>query len=218
MTSAAFPTISGTDLAPGFADPVHDAQAVFRAVLRAMSRPGEVQDLSLAFGPGFAPPVPLAPASAAACLALLDLDTRLWLDGGGRDVAAALAYLSFHTGAPRTETTAEADFAVVTDGAMTPRLNCFSVGTDELPERSTTLIVQVAALESGDADGAGEGGWRLTGPGIDGRAYLSVDGLRKGLAGELALNSELFPRGVDLILCAGPRLVALPRTTRIEEV
>lgn len=218
MTSAAFTTISGTDLAPGFADPVHDAQAVFRAVLRAMSRPGEVQDLSSSLGPGFAPPTPLAPASAAACLALLDLDTRLWLDGGGRDAAAAMAYLSFHTGAPRTDAPAEADFAVIADGAMTPRLDCFSVGTDELPERSATLIVQVAALESGDPGGAGEGAWCLTGPGIDGRVYLSVDGLRKGLADELALNLKLFPRGVDLILCAGPRLAALPRTTRVEEV
>jgi alpha-D-ribose 1-methylphosphonate 5-triphosphate synthase subunit PhnH len=31
-------------------------------------------------------------------------------------------------------------------------------------------------------------------------------------------NHALFPRGVDLILCAGDKLTALPRTVAIEEV
>jgi alpha-D-ribose 1-methylphosphonate 5-triphosphate synthase subunit PhnH len=29
-------------------------------------------------------------------------------------------------------------------------------------------------------------------------------------------NAARFPRGVDLLLCAGDRLAALPRTTRVE--
>ena len=209
MTTAGYATAPGADLGPGFTDPVHDAQTVFRAVLRAMSRPGEVQDLTMALGPNFAPPHPLVPAAAAVCLALLDLDTRLWIDGGGD---AAAVYLRFHTGAPLADAPDEADFAVIADGAMIPRLDAFSPGTDELPERSATLIVQVAGLESR----AGEGVWRLSGPVIDGNADLAVEGLRAGMAEELAVNFQRFPRGVDLILCAGARVAALPRTTKVE--
>ena len=38
-----------------------------------------------------------------------------------------------------------------------------------------------------------------------------------GFVQEWAANHAMFPRGVDLILCAGNRLAALPRSVRIEE-
>ncbi len=36
----------GLMLARGFADPVHDAQGVFRAVMDALARPGTIQPLA----------------------------------------------------------------------------------------------------------------------------------------------------------------------------
>ena len=63
-------------IAPGFADPVFDSQATFRAALDALARPGRVAALP----PVLTPPAPLNPATAALCLTLADLDTPLWLD------------------------------------------------------------------------------------------------------------------------------------------
>jgi alpha-D-ribose 1-methylphosphonate 5-triphosphate synthase subunit PhnH len=195
-------------MAAGFHDRVHDAQGVFRDVLRVLSRPGEVRETAARIDP----PAPLTPAAAAVCLALLDFETPLWIDGGDAD--AATAFLSFHTGAPRAAGLEQADFVLIADGRTLSAFDGFRLGTDEMPETSATLIVQVADLAS--ATPGADGAWRLTGPGIDGAAGLRVAGLPDGIVAELGRNAARFPRGVDLILCAGRRIAGLPRTTRVE--
>ena len=62
-------------LEAGFADPVHDAQRSFRAVLDAMSRPGRIAQITGVTAPG-----PLGAAAGAVLLTLVDHETRLWLD------------------------------------------------------------------------------------------------------------------------------------------
>jgi alpha-D-ribose 1-methylphosphonate 5-triphosphate synthase subunit PhnH len=181
---------------PGFADPVLDAQACFRAVLEAMSRPGRV-------GRVVAPPeVPpgLSPAAAAVLLTLVDADTSLQLSAGPE----AEAWVRFHCGCPVVA--AGADF--VLDPAAT--LLSLKAGTEEEPQLGGTLILQVGQLSEG-------AGWRLSGPGIRDAHRLSVSGAPGGFVADWARNRARFPRGVDVILCAGDRVAALPRTTRIEE-
>ncbi len=187
-------------LTPGFADPVLDAQAAFRAVLEAMSRPGRVQRA----GAGLRPPAPLVPAAAAALLALADAATPLWHDAG----AEAEAWLRFHAGAPVAALPRDAAF-VLAAGAP-PALAMLDPGTEEEPERGATLLIQVEALEEG-------AGLRLTGPGIEHEHRLAVRGLPEGFVAAWAANRAIFPRGVDVILCAGERLAALPRTVAIAE-
>jgi alpha-D-ribose 1-methylphosphonate 5-triphosphate synthase subunit PhnH len=80
----------------------------------------------------------------------------------------------------------------------------------EAPEASATLIVQVAALDRGHR-------YRLRGPGLRTPAILSVDGLPDDFVDNWQRNHALFPRGIDLILCAGGTLAALPRSVAIEE-
>jgi alpha-D-ribose 1-methylphosphonate 5-triphosphate synthase subunit PhnH len=186
----------------GFADPVLDAQRVFRAVLDAMAHPGRVVGL-----PGPDAPPPLGPATAAVCLTLLDLDTPVWLDAAAATVDV-VAYLRFHCGAPVVGTAAAARFAVIADAASMPALGTFEPGSDERPDLSATLVIQVAGL-------AGGRGARLTGPGTEGDTRLEVGGV-PGLWAGLRANAGRFPRGVDVILCAGTRLAALPRTTAVE--
>jgi alpha-D-ribose 1-methylphosphonate 5-triphosphate synthase subunit PhnH len=134
-----------THLSPGFADPVLDAQASFRAILEAMSRPGRIQHIKARI----TPPAPLCTAAAAALLSLADADTPLWLDAG--DVVAE--WLRFHCGAPITPEIGAARFALACGTA--PSLEVLDVGTDEDPQLGATLILQVAGLVAGD-------GWRLT--------------------------------------------------------
>ncbi|WP_431269445.1 phosphonate C-P lyase system protein PhnH [Dankookia sp. P2] len=186
-------------LSAGFADPVLDAQACFRAVLDAMSRPGRVHRL-----PGLPElPAPLGRAAAAVLLTLADADTPVWLDAG----VAAGAWLRFHAGAPIVATPAEAAFLLAS--GPPPALRDLAQGTEEEPHRSATLIIQVAGLEEG-------AGWRLTGPGIERAHHLRATGLPEGFTAEWQANRARFPCGVDLILCAGDRLAALPRTTALE--
>ena len=47
-------------------------------------------------------------------------------------------------------------------------------------------------------------------------APLRVTGLPDDFAAAWSANRALYPRGVDLILCAGASLAALPRTTMVE--
>lgn len=189
-----------TRLTPGFADPVLDAQASFRAILEAMSRPGRIQRIEARI----TPPAPLCAAAGAALLSLADADTPLWLDAG--DTVAE--WLRFHCGAPITPEIGAARFAVAVGAA--PSLESLDVGTDEDPQLGATLFLQVAGLEAGN-------GWRLTGPGIQHEHLLRVIGAPPGFLAAWARNRHLFPRGVDVLLCAGDMIAALPRSVMIAE-
>ena len=187
------------DLSPGFGDPVADAQSCFRAVLDAMARPGQVHAVG-----GVSAPAPLCDAAGAVLLTLADQDTPLWLDP---DAAAARGWIAFHTGAA-VGPAAEAMFGVA---LALPDLGAFSKGSDEMPETSATLIVQVASLQTGRA-------FVLDGPGFREPRVLTVDGLPGDFAAVWERNHALYPRGVDLILCCGGELTALPRSVAVREV
>ncbi|PWS36316.1 phosphonate C-P lyase system protein PhnH [Falsiroseomonas bella] len=181
---------------PGFADPVLDAQASFRAVLEAMSRPGRVQAV---VAPPELPPG-LSPAAASVLLTLVDAATPLRLAAG----TEVEAWVRFHCGCPFV---CDGAAFVLDPGATLMELEA---GTDEEPERGATLILEVAALEEA-------GGWRLRGPGIRDEHRLRVTGAPPGFVAEWARNHARFPCSVDVILCAGARIAALPRSLRIEE-
>jgi alpha-D-ribose 1-methylphosphonate 5-triphosphate synthase subunit PhnH len=188
-------------LASGFADPVLMSQRVFRAALEAMARPGTIAavDAEVAVPP-------LGRAATALVLALADFETAIWLDQAARPAAA---YFRFHAGTPISDEPDGGAFAVAHRAADLPPLERFALGSDDYPDRSTTVIVEVEDLSV-------PGGLVLTGPGIDGRRRLGVAGLRADFWPQWHANRRLFPRGVDLVLAAGPRFVALPRTTAVE--
>ena len=181
---------------PGFADPVLDAQSSFRAVLEAMSRPGRIQAI---VAPPEVPPG-LSPAAAAVLLTLVDAATPLRLEAG----AEAEAWVRFHCGCPLVS---EGAAFVLDPSASLPGSRS---GSDEEPERGATLILEVASMTEGE-------GWRLTGPGIRDAHRLHVAGAPSGFVAGWTRNRARFPRGVDVILCAGSRIAALPRSVQIEE-
>src|SRR5262245_3407854 len=149
--------------APGFAESVDDAHRSFRAALTALSEPGRVVQLPLALPAG----LPIGPAALGLLLALADGDTPLWLDAAAQPAAS---YLRFHTGAPIVSRPHVARFALVADAASCPSLDAFDAGSDDNPDRSATLVLEVSHLD--------EGGTRmLRGPGIAGQRRLAVGGL-----------------------------------------
>ncbi len=195
--------MSAPSLTPGFASPVRDAQAAFRALLEASAQPGSVVDLRVPD----APPAGLPPAMAAIALTLVDADTPLWLDDAARD---ATPWLRFHCGCRIVTTPEHAAFLFAAEAAALPAMDRLDAGTDEYPDRGATVVISVTGFRRGKA-------LRLTGPGIDGTRIVKVDGLPQGFVAARAANHRLFPRGVDAILVSGNDAIALPRSTAIEE-
>lgn len=223
MTAPALPP-------PGFADPTRDAQRAFRAVLDALAHPTRSYPVA---GPG-KPPAALGRGLAAVALTLLDEDCVVWLGGAlGRDAEVA-TWLAFHTGARRVDNPGAADFVIADPDALPP-LASLALGTDEAPHLSATVVLDVrgyanpaadpatgaaAAAATGPAAALAAGAARLTmrGPGIDGSAELAAPWAPEGFAEAWQRNTELFPRGIDLLLVDSGTVTGLPRTTLLAEV
>ncbi|MGK6314518.1 phosphonate C-P lyase system protein PhnH [Neorhizobium sp. DT-125] len=195
--------IKAQALSGGFGTPVFESQSVFRMLMDGMARPGTIRTVA----PDAGQPEPLGGAAGAIALTLCDHETPVWLSAGLAKSAAG-EWIGFHTGAPITREKAEARFAFVEAGAALVSFGLFAAGTQEYPDRSTTLVIEIAALGEGQA-------LTLTGPGIQQATTVEVKGLPEVFPRLWADNRALFPRGVDVILTAGKNLLCLPRTTRI---
>ena len=192
------------ELPAGFADKVLSAQSTFRSVMDAMARPGSVQHIVAAAGT----PPPMMRGTAAIALTLFDHDTPVWLDAPMSETSDVTKWLKFHTGAPVVRDSSICSFALIGDPQALPALDRFAFGTNEYPDRSTTLILQVESLTRGQS-------LELRGPGVDGTASLHVAIQPSDLFERLAINAALFPRGIDVVLVADDAIVAIPRTTRL---
>ncbi|TAJ92919.1 MAG: phosphonate C-P lyase system protein PhnH [Reyranella sp.] len=192
-----------TFLAPGFADPSHDAQRLFRGVLDAFSHPGRIVELRDApAGPGT-----LSIAAIGFLLTFADRETPLWLEAGV-DKQEVRDFLRFHAGAPIVQAREAATFGVIVAGGGEPFAG-FAIGTDTYPDRAATLVIEVPALDGGRSTI-----WR--GPGIDGEVRVAIDGLGDGFWPAWSANHALIPCGVDLVFACGSRLIALPRSIAVE--
>jgi len=192
------------ELPAGFADKVLSAQSTFRSVMDAMARPGSIQRIASTAGT----PVGMMRGAAAIALTLFDHDTPVWLDGRMSSTADVAKWLRFHTSAPVVADSSIASFALVGDPQSLPALDRFAFGSNEYPDRSTTLVLQVESLTDGPVV-------ELQGPGIDGSAVLRASIQPRDLFERLSINAALFPRGIDVVLVHDDSIVAIPRTTRL---
>jgi alpha-D-ribose 1-methylphosphonate 5-triphosphate synthase subunit PhnH len=190
-------------LAAGLADPPHDAQQLFRALLDATSHPGRIVSLKAApVGPGT-----LSCAATACLLTLADRDTPLWL-APAFDRPEIRDFLRFHAGTPLVTDRASAAFAVVAADTVLP-FDGFNPGSDAYPDRSATLVIEVPDLRGGPTR-------RWRGPGIEDHAPVAIAGLSEDFWQACVANHGLFPAGIDLIFTAGTELCALPRSILVE--
>lgn len=198
-------SVVGDVLIPGLPNPVADTQQIFRTLLSAMSEPGTQPAL-----PALTQvPDGLNSASWQLALTLLDMDTRVWLSPLlGADVSVT-SNLRFHCQCPLVAESDAADFALTLVSEL-PELAACNRGSTANPHSSTTLIVLLNQLDDSR-------GLELQGPGIPGSRYLYAPELPADFVAKRMAASGEFPQGVDLILCAGNKLVALPRTTRLSK-
>ncbi|ART56205.1 phosphonate C-P lyase system protein PhnH [Acidovorax carolinensis] len=194
-------------LGAGFSNEALGSQAVFRAVLQALSQPGKPvrvdHDAQV--------PAVGHSAAAAALLALLDSDCSLWLSPR-LATSNAGQWLRFHTGCQLVNLPEQARFVWVAAGDAMPPLHALALGSDAYPDQSATCVLDVDAM---DADAVAHGAWRLRGPGIRDVQHLRVSGLPADFERQWADNHVAFPRGVDVLLATANHLAGLPRTTRI---
>jgi alpha-D-ribose 1-methylphosphonate 5-triphosphate synthase subunit PhnH len=189
---------------PGFKDPVHDAQRTFLALLNANARPGRsypIQSVTIA-------PPGLNPACAATCLTLLDLEVQVWLQPSFDPQVKN--WLLFHTGCRFTEHPWEADFAVIQDLAVLTELSIFRGGTEEQPETSTTLLVQVESLEGGQKV-------ELRGPGILDKQNIALK-LPEHFWQFWKSSHQTYPLGIDIFFLNQNLVMGLPRTVKLTDL
>ena len=163
------------------------ANAAFEALMWALARPGLVRTL----------PEP-GPAPVVAAL----IDGECAVHCADPALAAAVA----RTGAQIVALDqADQVFLDAAPGADLPRrLRC---GSDLYPDAGATLICP-AALGRGRP-------LRLTGPGCDGAAILTVGGIDDGFWRSRA-EAMRYPMGFDIFLIDGDRVAGLPRSTVVE--
>ena len=182
-------------LTGGFSDAPVQSASGFRAALNAMARPGQIEQVT-----GAIAPAPVSEAAAVLLLTLCDAETPVFL-APGHDLPNVRDWIAFHIGAPICGRQS-AMFALGNWESLNP-LGGFSTGTPEYPDRAATLIVEM--------DSIAQSGARLTGPGIQDQAFLSLPDIDAFRA-----NHQLYPLGRDFFFTSGDRLAALPRSTRVE--
>jgi alpha-D-ribose 1-methylphosphonate 5-triphosphate synthase subunit PhnH len=219
-----------TDLGTAMSNPVAGAQACFRAALDAMSRPGRIVALPNVATAGMRVPaarsrdgaadVPMAEATAALLLTLLDAECAVRLHGAF-DHDAMLSWLRFHTGARAALPGEPAAFTVVRAAdACAAQWHALDLGSDEAPQRGGTLIVEVPRLAAVDDEPwlpnpAALMRLRLRGPGIEEEHTISVGGLPEEFWRYRLGLEPRFPQGFELLLTRGRWLAGIPRSTQI---
>jgi alpha-D-ribose 1-methylphosphonate 5-triphosphate synthase subunit PhnH len=174
-------------------------QQIFRGLLSAMARPGEVFSLEPALG------------GAAAYLAILATlvdgrapysDPHELLDPRARRLLEA----------PRVDG-ADASFVIVR-GKGDPSGLSVRLGDLDAPEEGATLVVVVERIGDGGDRSELTMDWR--GPGIPASVTVGVDGLDPRWLESRARWNRHFPMGVDMFVADERRVAGLPRTTRVE--
>ena len=120
---------------------------------------------------------------------LADYETSVWLDATLAAEPAVAAWIRFQTGAPIVTDPQQAAFALIGNANELPDFATFSNGSADYPDRSMTLIVQIARF-SGSA-------FCLAGPGVQAERPLAAEPLPDDFVERCAGNRAMFPRGID---------------------
>jgi alpha-D-ribose 1-methylphosphonate 5-triphosphate synthase subunit PhnH len=201
-------------------DEVFDSQKHYRTLLDCTARPGSIGQLDdvLLDVPSF-----YNRATALTILTLFGGDTTYALvqseaQAANSPIAPDCGFIRRETGA-KAAPVHQADFLVLFDAAVLPQLKNVRIGSLSYPDLGATAIVQVEGISPAPMQGSLR--LRLTGPGIETETIVFVSGAAvEFFVAHAHLNQE-FPMGLDLFLTcdslsAGPCVLGLPRTTRVD--
>ncbi|OQX11089.1 MAG: phosphonate C-P lyase system protein PhnH [Desulfobulbaceae bacterium A2] len=174
--------------------------AVFRSLLRAMSRPGQAWPLPQAVDSE--PRHHLLTVVEAMC----DYESSFHLAGKDQLLAAVVSH---GCGAP-TVPVEKAAFLLAPEGSSHGLLGRLHRGTPDFPDRGATVVYQVKSF-------AGKGpSPLLSGPGIRETVRPTLAGLDPSELPALAVINRDFPLGVDVLFVSHDgQVMGLPRSTRI---
>ncbi|MCG7505416.1 phosphonate C-P lyase system protein PhnH [Mesorhizobium retamae] len=165
--------------------------AVFDAVLWAMSRPGDCRHMT-------------TPGPLAVALALVDQECRAHAEDP--DLAEALR----RTGATLVDLErADHVFLALDSDAALFRLERLSLGDPLYPEQGATLVSPARIGQGAEL--------KLTGPGIETETRLCIGNVHPQF---WAQRKRLcaYPLGFEVIFVDGEEIVAIPRSTLVEEI
>jgi len=188
--------------APGLTDPVGQAAQVFRVLLSAMAQPARACDIDL----GLACVGRAHPASLAILLTLADTDTPVCLVGSAEVELGS--FLRFHCGCPLAAHPQNAALGLISEPLLACRAFEFPIGTDEYPDTSATVILEVSSLVAGPRQ-------TIKGPGIRSSVEFAP-AVHAEFWSAWYTNTQLYPCGIDIIFTCANQIAALPRSSRLE--
>jgi len=199
----------------GFSNEALGSQRVFRSVLQALAHPG----LAVMVDQDAQTPLHAHRSSAAALLALLDADCKVWLSASLVQTEAP-TWLRFHTGCQIVTEPIRADFLWCGVNDPLPLYGDMPLGSDTYPDQSATLFVELPDDANRPDLYCTE--LELRGPGIEKQRefclYTTTSELRNSLVETLQMNQATFPRGIDVVLSKSEQIIGLPRSTHVRVV
>jgi alpha-D-ribose 1-methylphosphonate 5-triphosphate synthase subunit PhnH len=97
---------------------------------------------------------------------------------------------------------------LISEPVLAHRAFEFPIGTDEYPDTSATVILQVGSLVAGPRQ-------TIKGPGIR-SAVEFAPAVHAEFWSAWHTNTQLYPRGIDVIFICANEIAALPRSSCLE--
>jgi alpha-D-ribose 1-methylphosphonate 5-triphosphate synthase subunit PhnH len=195
---------------------VHDTQFIYRQLLDAFARPGQIGSLE-SVSSKLVSLSPLQAMVTCFALTLFDGEVGFCLEMDSQEgLEAYVRQMTFS----RIEPASKADYVMTQGGMPVERIQALLAqlkkGTLLRPEDGATVFIRVDELAS---EACPEGSClTLTGPGIRASRTLCVQGLPKAWIEERARINAEYPLGIDMVLFTeSGKLTALPRTTIIRQ-
>ena len=201
-------------------DAIRDTQKVFRVLLDALSRPGQLYEL---------PPVGFVFGSArtrssafdrfqslgAILATLLDHEVTFCLlgqDDAAHELDAQLVALTSSHSAGREQ----ANYVVTLQAPAASLVSHLNPGNLLYPDTSTTLVCLVSGLVPSAPDEHNGTLLALDGPGVAKRQTVWVADTEATFFNALSTVNASYPLGIDVIfVTSSGRVVGLPRSTRL---